>query len=332
MKRFAETYLDKKKSLKILDVGSQTVPEDVMGSYKRFFENKEADWHYVGCDMVAGNNVDIVLKNVYNWKEIKTNSFDVVISGQALEHVEYFWLTFFEIKRALKHGGISCIIVPSAGYEHKYPLDCYRYYPDGLVAAAKYVGLEVLETYTQWDREKYPDMDEIWKDSVIITRKPKKNFINDMKFFIKSNLIKFASHSAVYENVSYENVNEEEIQEYKQRLKSFLYFAVNQESFNEENKLYAESVIEKNGHFSLKFELNEIKEAFSAIRFDPCEYPCSIDKLEVFIDEKPCSYVPYNAMKQEDSKIIFKTSDPIISLQPEDFADIKIIIISGYLF
>lgn len=258
MKKFVGNYLDKKKSLKILDVGSQTVPEDVMGSYKRFFENKEADWNYMGCDMVAGNNVDIVLKNVYNWREIKTNSFDVVISGQALEHIEYFWLTFFEIKRVLKHGGISCVIVPSAGYEHKYPLDCYRYYPDGLAAIAKYAGFEVLETYTQWDKEKYPDMDEIWKDSVIVVRKPKKDFINDMKFFIKSNLIKIASYSVIHQQTSllseYETTMDKENQSLQQ-LKSALYYAVDNEDFREENKLYAESILRKDGQFLQKFEL-----------------------------------------------------------------------------
>jgi SAM-dependent methyltransferase len=196
MERFINKYLDKNKNLKILDVGSQTVPEDIMGSYKVFFKNDKAKWDYYGCDMVAGNNVDIVLKNVYNWREIESNSYDVIISGQALEHVEFFWLTFLEIKRVLKHEGLCCIIVPSSGYEHKYPLDCYRYFSDGLRAIAKYVGLDVVEIYTQSDINEHPDMDEIWKDSVLICRKPNKNLLKDVKFFIKSSLIKFASRGA----------------------------------------------------------------------------------------------------------------------------------------
>lgn len=68
------------------------------------------------------------------------------------------------------------------------------------------------------------------------------------------------------------------------------------------------------------------------MRFDPCEYPCSIKNLEIFIDKKLCNYVAYNAVKQENNVIVFETSDPIISLQIENFVNIKNITISGYLF
>jgi len=196
MSKFVDKYLDKNSRYKILDFGSQNVQEDKNAIYRKLFDSNPL-WQYFGCDMADGYNVDIVLKKVYEWKEIKSNSFDCVISGQALEHVEFFWLTFLEIKRVMKHGGICCIIVPSSGPEHKYPIDCYRYYPDGLRAVAKYVGLEVLEVYTQWDSSLYPEMDAIWKDSVIICKKPQKNIYKDLKFFIKSKLIRFASRGVI---------------------------------------------------------------------------------------------------------------------------------------
>ncbi len=53
------------------------------------------------------------------------------------EHTEFFWLTMREMKHALKPGGLCCIIAPSAGPEHQYPVDCWRVYPDGLRAAAR---------------------------------------------------------------------------------------------------------------------------------------------------------------------------------------------------
>lgn len=34
-----------------------------------------------------------MLKNPYDWQEIETDSFDLVISGQAFEHIEFFWIT-----------------------------------------------------------------------------------------------------------------------------------------------------------------------------------------------------------------------------------------------
>ena len=38
----------------------------------------------------------------YNWKEIANDHYDVVISGQALEHIEFFWVTLGEIVRVTK--------------------------------------------------------------------------------------------------------------------------------------------------------------------------------------------------------------------------------------
>jgi SAM-dependent methyltransferase len=169
MKQFVEKYLNKNKTLKILDIGSQ----DVYGSYKDLFKNP--NWKYYGLDMIKAKNVDIVIKNIYSWKEIRSKTYDVVISGQALEHIEYPWLTMKEIKRILKSDGLCCIIAPSSGPEHKYPIDCYRFFPDGLKALAKYVNLDVIDSYNCWDN------DSEWKDSVLICKNKKNNFLDIFK-------------------------------------------------------------------------------------------------------------------------------------------------------
>ena len=87
MRWFANNYLDSTKQLEILDVGSY----DVNGSYREIFA--EVGFKYVGLDMEAGPNVDIVPKSTYIWSEINDDHFDTVISGQALEHIEFFWIT-----------------------------------------------------------------------------------------------------------------------------------------------------------------------------------------------------------------------------------------------
>jgi hypothetical protein len=86
-----------------------------------------------------------------------------------------------EIARILKEDGMCCIIAPSAGIEHKYPQDCWRYYPDGFRVLAKYAGLEILDVYTQWDND-------VWKDSVLICKKPRMSPLNMMKFDLKNKL------------------------------------------------------------------------------------------------------------------------------------------------
>lgn len=50
-----------------------------------------------------------------------------------------------EISRVLKDEGMACIIAPSGGVEHRYPLNCWRFYPDGFKALAKYSGLNKLK-------------------------------------------------------------------------------------------------------------------------------------------------------------------------------------------
>ncbi len=169
MAAFRRDYLTGREheALTILDLGSQ----DINGSYRPLFS--ESQWRYVGVDMAAGKNVDIILRDPYEWHEITPDSADVVISGQTFEHTEFFWLTMQQIARALKPRGVCCILAPSSGPEHRYPVDCWRVYPDGFRAVARYAGLETIECSTQW--EDLPDYDEEsnkWHDSVLIARKP----------------------------------------------------------------------------------------------------------------------------------------------------------------
>jgi len=173
MTDFVHKYLQQMsdKPLIILDLGSQ----DINGTYKPLFSLPA--WKYIGLDMAEGKNVDIVIRDPYSWKDIRSDYADVLISGQTFEHIEYFWLTMKEISRVLKPGGLCCIIAPSGGIEHRYPTDCWRIYPDGFRALAKYAGLEPLEIFTQWENRDYPDGSDIWHDSVLICRKPEKKGI-----------------------------------------------------------------------------------------------------------------------------------------------------------
>jgi len=187
MEEFVNKYLTdyKNKNITVLDIGSQ----DVNGTYKPLFDYK--GWNYLGVDMENGKNVNIVLKDIYNWREIKSSSVDVVISGQAFEHIEYFWVTMLEITRVLKTGGLCCIIAPSGGFEHKYPLDCWRFFPDGFKAMGEYAGLIVIEVYTEWNPVEYDDGSQVWKDSVLICKKPYMSDLKRIRFYMKNFLSRF---------------------------------------------------------------------------------------------------------------------------------------------
>lgn len=158
VERLVAKYLSAKTAMQIIDIGSY----DVNGSYKRFFS--QPDWHYVGVDLAVGPNVDIALSSPYRLP-LKSHSVDVIVSGQAFEHIEFFWLTWLEMVRVLKPGGLIFLLAPSRGYEHRHPQDCWRFYPDSYHALAKYGGLTLLEVQTDW--EPHADTDSAdWGDTV----------------------------------------------------------------------------------------------------------------------------------------------------------------------
>lgn len=167
MQWFADKYIPKRDNLKVLDVGSY----DVNGNYREIFETKGIE--YIGLDMEQGPNVDIVPKNTYKWEELKTDEFDIVVSGQALEHIEFFWKTMEEIVRVTKKDGIICIIAPNGFSEHRYPVDCWRFFTDGMVALARFYELTILHSHTNSapsvENEEW--FSENCADSMLIARK-----------------------------------------------------------------------------------------------------------------------------------------------------------------
>jgi len=150
MQRLVQARLDPASPLSILDIGSY----DVNGSYRSLFN--APGWSYTGVDLQEGPGVDIALKSPYEFP-LPSNSFDLVISGQAFEHVEFFWQTWLEMLRVLRPGGRIFLIAPSRGPEHRFPQDCWRFYPDGYRALAKWGGCELLDVHTA--RGPLPDPD-----------------------------------------------------------------------------------------------------------------------------------------------------------------------------
>lgn len=91
----------------------------------------------------------------------------MVVSSSCLEHSELFWLSFTECLRILKPDGLLFINVPSNGAFHRYPVDCWRFYPDAgsaLVTWAKRQGMNpaLLESFIT------PQHKDIWNDFLAI--------------------------------------------------------------------------------------------------------------------------------------------------------------------
>jgi len=169
MEWFIRTYVHT-QPIRVLDIGSWKI--EGHSCYKDLFKDIKTD--YVGLDMSAGCNVDLVVKNPYKWDMLENDSFDVVISGQAFEHIEFPWLTMQEISRVLKPNGLCCIIAPNGNCRHRVPTDCWRFYEDGMLALAKYAGFEPLHVSINSAPANAPEeWFSQWKDCILVAKKSK---------------------------------------------------------------------------------------------------------------------------------------------------------------
>lgn len=83
----------------VLECGSL----NVNGSFRPLFSNCD----YTGIDIVLGPDVDLVSKA--HEAPFFDESFDVVVSGEMLEHDEYWKLSLQKMYAVLKHGGLMVI-------------------------------------------------------------------------------------------------------------------------------------------------------------------------------------------------------------------------------
>jgi SAM-dependent methyltransferase len=166
---FREAYLKdvEQTPITVLDVGSAVV--DCQVKSNRWVMSNPA-WTVIGMDIDAGKNVDIVVKDPYDWAEIATASVDVVTCSEVFEHAEFFWITILEIKRVLKPNGLAFITSPGGGPLHRFPVDCWRFYDDGLPAVAKYAGMKLLEAHMQWVPV-YRKGSQ-WRDASVVLQRP----------------------------------------------------------------------------------------------------------------------------------------------------------------
>jgi SAM-dependent methyltransferase len=157
---FADEFCkDVSDGLIVIDFGAYSVN----GSLREIFEPK---FKYIGIDQSEGPNVDVVCSN--RKTPFQDGYADRIVSSSCFEHDECFWMTFLEMCRILKPGGIIYINAPSEGFYHGYPGDCWRFYADSWKALEKWAqenghSVSLLASYL--------DPRGVWKDSIGIYQK-----------------------------------------------------------------------------------------------------------------------------------------------------------------
>ncbi len=146
----------------VVELGSQ----DVNGSLR---DHCPEGVHYIGLDVMPAKGVDLVIDPTATLP-LATGTADAVVTSSAFEHDICFWDTFLELTRILRPGGLLYVNVPSNGDFHRYPLDCWRFYPDAGVALVQWAGrrgiqIELIESFIGLPQA------ERWADFVAVFRK-----------------------------------------------------------------------------------------------------------------------------------------------------------------
>lgn len=163
---FFKAYTQVAQTLTIVDIGSQ----DVNGSLRSVAVPRH---RYIGVDFAEAKGVDILITDPYSLP-FESESVDVVVSSSCFEHSEFFWLLFNEALRILKPNGLLYINAPSNGPVHRYPVDCWRFYPDSGLALQNWArrsgyNAVMLESFVGLRKA------DVWNDFVAVFLKDIKN-------------------------------------------------------------------------------------------------------------------------------------------------------------
>jgi SAM-dependent methyltransferase len=118
------TEADEFNSKRVLEIGSKYVN----GSVRTFIEKSYSPEKYTGADIESGKCVDVILSAEKIAVHFGSESFDVVVTTEMLEHVMDWRAAIENMKVVTKCGGYIYVTTRSKGFAyHGYPYDFWRY-------------------------------------------------------------------------------------------------------------------------------------------------------------------------------------------------------------
>lgn len=141
-KKFFSDYF--KPGMKILEIGPSGIPS----IYNKIVNDSSIQWDTLDFENTVyidanTQNLTYTITDPYFFP-VEDNMYDIVLSGQVMEHVQEIWRWMIEIKRITKPRGFIFTIIPFSWPYHKAPIDCWRILPSGMEAIAKYCELDVV--------------------------------------------------------------------------------------------------------------------------------------------------------------------------------------------
>jgi SAM-dependent methyltransferase len=137
-----------KHAKQLIGPGSRVLeiaPDAFPSSYQSIIDDPSVTWETLDRSPKPG--LTYVATSDYDFP-IADETYDVVLSGQVLEHVPKMWIWICEVARVCKPGGIVVTISPVSWPYHEAPVDCWRTYPDGMRALYEDAGLD--DVWSWW--------------------------------------------------------------------------------------------------------------------------------------------------------------------------------------
>ena len=126
-----------REGLSVLELG----PDGNPSTFEMMVGGKCSRWDYLEISGVPTKTTYVTTSPCTF--PIENDHFDIIVSGQVIEHVPHLWSWMKEIARVCKPGGHVITIGPVSWFYHEAPVDCWRIYPEGMKALSEDFGLEV---------------------------------------------------------------------------------------------------------------------------------------------------------------------------------------------
>jgi hypothetical protein len=103
--------------------------------------------HYIGMDIINGENVDVIGDTHNLTSSFSSDTFDAVFSMSVFEHLIMPWKVVLEINHVMKTGGIVMITTHQTFPMHDVPWDFWRFSDQAWYGLFnKYTGFEIIDT------------------------------------------------------------------------------------------------------------------------------------------------------------------------------------------
>jgi SAM-dependent methyltransferase len=139
--KYARDYFQ--PGARVLEIG----PDGFPSAYRSVVDPRQ-QMRWETLDVFRDERLSHVATSEYEFP-LETGTFDVVLSGQVIEHVRKVWVWIREVARVCKPGGTVITINPVSWPYHEAPIDCWRIYPEGMRSLYEEASLDVL--HCSWE-------------------------------------------------------------------------------------------------------------------------------------------------------------------------------------